>query len=77
LDELVALIRSELRIEEQLDATTPLLSSGLIDSLGVVVLLTALEARYGVVIDEADVSADTFDTPAQILELVEVSVRTD
>lgn len=76
MDELVALIRAELRVEEDLAPTTPLLSSGLVDSLSVVVLLSAIEEHYGVVIDEAKVGVETFDTPEQILEHLEsVAVR--
>jgi acyl carrier protein len=75
VDDLIALIRAELRIDLDLDATTPLLSSGIVDSLGVVVLLTAVEEQYGVVIDEELVGVDTFDTPAQIMDLIETLAR--
>jgi acyl carrier protein len=75
VDDLIALIRAELRIDLDLDATTPLLSSGIVDSLGVVVLLTAVEEQYGVVIDEELVGVDTFDTPAQIIDLIETLAR--
>ena len=50
---------------------TPLLSSGLIDSFGVAAMLAALETRYAVAIDLADVGVDNFDTAAQILGFVE------
>ena len=72
---LIGLIRTELRLEAELDAATPLLSSGLVDSLSVVVLLDALEDEYGVVIDENAIAVETFDTPEQILAYVETSRR--
>lgn len=76
MDELVAPIRGEWRVEEGLAPMTPLLSSGLVDSLSVVVLLSAIEEHHGVVIDEAKVGVETFDTPEQILEHVtSLSVR--
>lgn len=70
---LIELIRTELKITDDLDPSTPLLSSGLVDSLSVVVLLDALESAYGVVIDESVIAIETFDTPTQILALVEAS----
>jgi acyl carrier protein len=73
--ELIELIRSELRIEHQLEATTPLLSSGMVDSLSVAILLDALEDELGVAIPEDEISVDTFDTPEQILARIESSPR--
>ena len=70
IDELIGLIRSELRVDVPLDEQTPLLSSGIIDSFGVVTLLGAIEDRFGVVLDEAELSAETFDTPRQILGFI-------
>jgi acyl carrier protein len=71
MNELITLIRTELKIETELDPTTPLLSSGIVDSLNVVVLLTAVEEHYGIDIDEAAVTAETFDTAEQILDQVQ------
>jgi acyl carrier protein len=66
MNELLRLIRSELDIVYPIEARTPLLSSGIIDSFRFATLLGALELRYGVSIDPANVGADNFDTPSQI-----------
>ncbi len=76
LDDVMSLLQQTLRLDVPLDADTPLLSSGLIDSLGVVVVVTELEARYGVKIDEADIGVERFDTPAQILDYLSSRTRT-
>lgn len=48
----------------------PLMSSGLIDSFGLVDLTLFLEQEFGAVIDPSEISADTADTVAQIANLV-------
>lgn len=75
VERLIGHIRSTVGIEEPLSADTPLLSSGLVDSLNVAVLLDALEEAYGVSISAEDVSADSFDTPVQILAVVQRQQR--
>ena len=70
MEELLKLLRSTLNLNHPLEPSTPLISSGLIDSFKVVVLLSALESRYGVGIPPEQVDADTFDTPEQILMAV-------
>lgn len=69
--ELINLIESTIGISAPIDAETPLLSSGLIDSIQVVALLTTLEDGYGVTIRPEQVDADSFDTPAQMLATIE------
>jgi D-alanine--poly(phosphoribitol) ligase subunit 2 len=71
MEELIQLLQSTLKIKPLLQADTPLLSSGLIDSFQVVALLAALETRYKVSIPPEDVDAESFDTPAQILAAIE------
>lgn len=66
MDDLLSLICRELGIAAALDPDTPLISSGLADSLKISGLLSALQAEYGVRIDPADVGADNFDTPRAI-----------
>lgn len=68
MDELLQVLNESLGLEGQVDAETPLLSSGLVDSFGVIGLLSDLESHYGVIIEPEEVDVDTFDTPAQILE---------
>lgn len=48
-----------------------LISSGLIDSFSLVDIALFVEERYGVRIDDAELSAETFDTLAELAALVE------
>ena len=57
------------------DASTPLLGSmPELDSMAVVELVAALETRFGVTIDDDDVTAEAFETLASLTELVESKV---
>ena len=58
-------------VGQPVSATTPLISSGIIDSFGVILLLATLEERFGVMIDPAEVSVETMDTAEGILQIVE------
>jgi acyl carrier protein len=49
----------------------PLISSGLIDSMSLVDVAILIEDTFGVHIDDTELNADTFDTLAQLSELVE------
>lgn len=49
----------------------PLLSSGLIDSFHLVDLALFVEDRFGVHLDDAELNAQTFDTLAQLVALIE------
>jgi acyl carrier protein len=71
MDELIALLRREIRLAGEIGPDTSLLASGLIDSFHLTLLLTALESHYRVQIDPGDVGADNFDTARQILAFVE------
>lgn len=53
-----------------IDADTPLLSTGLVDSLGVVILTELVEAEFGKKLRPADVDASVFDTPAELASYV-------
>lgn len=55
-----------------LTVETPLLGSiPEFDSMTVVVVLTSIEDRLGIVIEDDDISADTFATVGTLLEFVE------
>jgi acyl carrier protein len=71
MNEILAVIQTQLAQEFPLEPDTPLLSSGLIDSFGVAGLIGALERRFHVRIDPADIGVDNFDTPAQIRAYVD------
>lgn len=48
---------------------TPLVSSGLLDSFGVVTLVAALEEAFAFEIDVERLEVDQFETPATIADL--------
>lgn len=73
MQELIQLIQETLNIDLTIVDDTPLLSSGLVDSFGLVVLLGAIEDEYDVTLDEAELGADSFDTPAQMLDHIRMA----
>ena len=66
MSELIDLIQKSFNIDFDIDMNTPLISTGLIDSLHVAQFLAILENKYGKVIDTRDIGTDNFDTPKQI-----------
>ena len=54
----------------QLESTEPLISSGLLDSLNLVDLALMIEDEYGVVIEDFELNADTFDTLEGLAQLI-------
>jgi acyl carrier protein len=65
-------IREEVLLDEHqvLDARTPLLG-GILDSLGILNLVAFLEEEYSILLDEADLVAGHFRTPADIAEFMQ------
>ena len=55
----------------ELTSTTPLMSSGVLDSLATFKLITFLEQEFGVKIDAHEADEEHFETSEQILQLVE------
>lgn len=66
MERLLNLIMKSFNIDFAIDQNTPLISTGLIDSLHVAALLALLEQEYGKVINTRDVGTDNFDTPKQM-----------
>jgi acyl carrier protein len=61
---------------DAIDATTPLLGAlPELDSLGAVELMLALENRFGITIDDEDVTAAAFETLGSLTALVESHLR--
>lgn len=56
--------------ERNIGKEEALISSGLIDSFSLVDLALVVEDLFGVQIDDAELSADTFDTLDQLADLV-------
>ena len=53
-----------------LTSSEPLISSGLIDSFSLVDLAVYVEDEFDVHIDDSELNSDTFDTMAQLIELI-------
>ena len=48
----------------------PLISSGLVDSFSLVDLSLFIEETFGVLIDDTELTVDTFDTLAELAEII-------
>ena len=68
--EIHAYIINELNDGEEFEMEANLIQQGLIDSMGVMKLLTFLEKRFDIAIDLEDVTAENFETIDRIGELV-------
>ncbi|MBV6521927.1 MAG: hypothetical protein MNPFHGCM_02071 [Gemmatimonadaceae bacterium] len=55
---------------EELTATTPLMQSGILDSLAAIALGQFIEERYDVKIDPHEVNADNFGTLNQVATFI-------
>jgi acyl carrier protein len=59
-----------------IDASTPLLGSlPELDSMAVLELVAALEERFGITVDDDDVTAEVFETLGTLTEFVEEKVK--
>jgi acyl carrier protein len=67
-DLLLRFLRDDLGVDESdLGPETPLVTTGLVDSAGLVRLAALLEDATGIVIPDRDITADHFDTLARIV----------
>ena len=67
LDEVLSLGGRAMRF----DAATPLVGAiPELDSMAVVTLITTIEDRFGIVVDDDEISGDTFATVGSITEFV-------
>ena len=69
-EQLVSHLRDDLNIDEPIDGETELFSSGLLDSVSMVSLITFIEEKTGATIQPADVTLENFDTVERILAYV-------
>jgi acyl carrier protein len=74
-DVILEYIRNEYLDEDddddvELDADTPLISSGIVDSFSMVSLKRFLERKYDVSLPDEEASAEAFDTVRSIIALV-------
>lgn len=63
------------RTDVTLSATDSLMESGLVDSMGVLELITFLESEFGIRVPDADVLPENLDTIANIVAFVDRKVR--
>jgi len=74
IDDMKRLLRDTLQIgprSHQLTEQSPLLGHiPELDSMAVVAVLTAIEERFGFVIDDSEISADTFATLGSLTDFV-------
>jgi acyl carrier protein len=57
--------------DRTVDAESPLISGGIVDSFSMVSLKRFLEKRYAIQIPDAEATPDAFDTVSRIAALVE------
>jgi 2-hydroxymuconate-semialdehyde hydrolase len=71
-DELIAYIMKEFveDPDEEIDETTPLISSGLIDSLSIVSLVAFIDKKFGVKIPDEKGTVENFETITKIIETI-------
>lgn len=75
IDEVRSVLRDSLQLADR--ANDLQADSGLLgelpemDSMAVVTILTALEDRYGFIVDDDEISAETFETLGSLTQFVE------
>ena len=70
-DEVKQFIQSELLDDQAISADDPLLLSGLVDSMGVMRLISHLETHFSIKIPPEDVTIENFATAAEIARYVQ------
>ena len=79
LDGVRALLKTALQLGERADRLTnnsPLLGSiPELDSMAVVTVITAMEDRYGIRVDDDEISADTFATAGSLASFLADKLR--
>ncbi len=75
MDDVKKILRDALALDttrvEKLTAASPLLGSIIeLDSVGVVSVLTAIEAEYGIVAEDDEISADALKTLGSLTEFI-------
>ena len=77
-EELVAFIRAEVAIgDHALEADTDLVLTGLVDSLGIVLVVEWIESRLGITIDPGDIVIEHFDMVTSMVDYLRGRNDTD
>ena len=78
LEEMKQLVADVLQLgdrAESLDENTALLGAmPELDSMAVVSVITAIEDHYGIVVDDDEISAETFETLGSLVKFVEQKI---
>jgi 2-hydroxymuconate-semialdehyde hydrolase len=71
-EELVAYIKKEFveDPDEEINETTPLISSGLIDSLSIISLVAFIDKKFGVKIPDEKGTVENFETITKIIDTI-------
>ena len=79
IDDVKTLLRRTLNLGDratQFDLNTPLFGSiPEFDSMAVVTVVTALEERFGIVVNDDEITADIFETVGSLSRFVEGKLR--
>ncbi|MFO1137470.1 MAG: phosphopantetheine-binding protein [Paracoccus sp. (in: a-proteobacteria)] len=70
-DNLISYVQTELNIDEPIAGDTELFSTGMLDSVSMVGLISFIESKGGVDVQPADVTLDNFDTIDAILDYIQ------
>ncbi len=72
LNEVIKILVSVLQLTEQLNAQSPLLGAiPEFDSMSVVAIITALENRFGFVVEDDEIEGAIFETVGSLVAFVE------
>lgn len=69
-DDLIRHLRDDMNIDEPIQGDTELFSTGLLDSVSMVSLITFIEEKTGATIPAGDVTLENFDTVERIVAYV-------
>jgi len=74
IEDIQQVLRDVLQLGDRADtltANSPLIGSiPEFDSMAVVTVITMLEERFGIIVDDDEISADTFETLGTVLDFV-------
>lgn len=70
-ENLIRYIQAELNLDQPIEGDTELFSTGMLDSVSMVGLISFVEEHAGMRVQPADVTLDNFDTIDAILAYVE------
>lgn len=63
------------KLEEPIEDDTPLIDNGIIDSLGVMKLVSYLEDKFAITVSPDDLVPENFETPKLITALVSAQIQ--